>query len=86
VLGHIGFRFSAPLPANASVCPQKIPHKSLFYNNVPITALFLLLCDGNASYPQQNKDLVGGGYPVPTRLETRLHCVLMFSTSSGLSC
>lgn len=85
-MGHICSRFSAPLPVNTLVRPKKSQHKSLFPYELPVIALFLLLCTRNASYPQQNKDPQGEGVGchVQTRLATRLHCAVTFSTSSGL--
>src|SRR5271165_5655463 len=66
-MGHLRSRFSIHLPANPPVRPPRIRPKSLFRNHLPVAALFPILCTGNPSYPQQNKDSRGRGEGVPQK-------------------
>src|SRR5271169_892973 len=60
-MGHVRSRFFTHLPANAPVHPPKIQHKSLFWNILPITPLFLIFYAANVAYLHENKDLRGRG-------------------------
>ncbi len=66
VTGPVRSRFLAHLLANTPVQPREIPPKSLFPNILSITALFAICCTGIRTYPQQNKDLGGGGRGYPS--------------------
>ncbi len=62
-MGPVRSRFFAHLPAKASVRPPKISPKSLFGHILPATPFFLIFCDRNRAYLQQNKDSRGEGVP-----------------------
>ena len=57
MMGHVRIRRLTYFPATVPVHRQKILRKSLFQNNLPISYLFLLLCTGNRTYLQQNKEV-----------------------------
>jgi hypothetical protein len=65
VTGHVCARFFVNLPADAPVHPFKISAKSLFWNVLHVTSLFLILCTGSIIYLHENKRYGRRGEGVP---------------------